>query len=141
MRLGLFALLAAGLLLGGLRPAPRLDRGDAGDGGRDGVWRGIASAGGGAAAASVELTIAQEGPRVNGFVRVRPIQSSLGSAEGPVAGDVAGDVLRFSQTDGGVRGEATVTTDQMQGELVWVSVYRLILRRTEPPSPARPREN
>jgi hypothetical protein len=78
---------------------------------------------------------------VNGFVRVRPIQSSLGSAEGPVAGDVAGDVLRFSQTDGGVRGEATVTTDQMQGELVWVSVYRLILRRTEPPSPARPREN
>jgi hypothetical protein len=104
-----------------------------------GRWRGTASAGGGAAgAASVELALDQEGPRVKGFLRVRPIHSSYGSAEGPVAGEITGDVFRFQQTNGPVWGEATVTIDQMLGQLVWMSVYKLTLRRAERSEPTRP---
>jgi hypothetical protein len=102
-----------------------------------GKWSGTASAGGGAAPAHVELTLAQHGPRVTGFLRVRPIQSGLGSAEGPITGEVSGDVLRFNQTNGPVKGEATVTTDEMRGELLWRYGYTLNLRRAESPDPVR----
>jgi hypothetical protein len=81
---------------------------------------------------NVEVMLDQRGGRVTGSLRAYgPIGRPVG---GPVEGSVAGDVLQFQQTDGRLRGDATVNGDEMTGRFVLSGVPpegRLVLRRVD----------
>ena len=81
----------------------------------------------------VRLELEQQGPKVKGSIR--PSGSipwrSLGqsSTAGPIEGSVAGDVFEFRETNGHIRGQLTVSGDEMAGEIVENVTYRVEVRR------------
>jgi hypothetical protein len=82
-----------------------------------GVWYGrhLASAAGSAGGAEVWLDLRQEGPKVRGSVTSQESLMGGGTlrSSGPVEGTIGGDALRFKQTDGSLKGELTVSGDEM----------------------------
>jgi hypothetical protein len=86
-----------------------------------------------------ELNLVQEGQKVKGSIRRGPLAPSVGPISGLVDGTVAGDAFSFRQTDGLVRGEMTVSGDEMSGVLTFNSTSPITLRRVNSPSsPASP---
>jgi hypothetical protein len=81
----------------------------------------------------VRLELEQQGSKVKGSIR--PSGSipwrSLGrpSTAGPIEGSVAGDVFEFRETNGHIRGQLTVSGDEMTGEIVENVTYRIEVRR------------
>ena len=81
----------------------------------------------------VRLELEQQGSKVKGSIR--PSGSipwrSLGrpSTAGPIEGSVAGDVFEFKETNGRIRGQLTVSGDEMAGQIVENVTYRLEVRR------------
>jgi len=64
----------------------------------------------------LEFTLEQQGPKVKGSVRASGVvQTAAGPISGPIEGTVAGDALSFRQTTGSLRGEMTVSGDEMTG--------------------------
>ena len=63
----------------------------------------------------IHLDLEQQGPKVKGSARGRGFYG--GSYEGPIEGSVAGDVFSFRQTNGPLRGELTVSGDEMTGRV------------------------
>ena len=62
-----------------------------------------------------------------------------GSLSGPIEGTVAGDVFSFRQTNEPLKGETTVSGDEMAGEvLIGVATFRITLRRVDSPSRPKP---
>jgi len=83
------------------------------------------------------LELTQTGASAKGFIHYRgPAGPSPGGAAPvsrvPVDGQVTGDVFRFAQTNGAVRGEMTVSGDEMAGEMQFPLVSRVVLRRVDP---------
>jgi hypothetical protein len=85
-----------------------------------------------------ELNLEQKGSKVNGTIGHGPLAPSVGSGSGPLDGNVAGDVFRFSQSDGNLTGEMTVSGDEMKGPVSLggpVGTRVISLRRVDPSSP------
>src|SRR5262245_14040092 len=82
-----------------------------------GVWSGSCkNSGAGGANAIIELTLAQNGPKVTGRGRAQP------GTTWPLEGAVNGDVFRFSGSMG-VAGEFQVDGDEMSGPAsIWWKV-------------------
>ena len=107
-----------------------------------GTWQGtvggtVCSGGG-----SYEITLSQLGPKLNGFVRREECLAGparVGEYSGSIVGTVAGDVFSFSQTNGSLKGEMTVSEDEMTGVVFGhsFSARPITLRRVD--SPARPK--
>jgi hypothetical protein len=72
-----------------------------------GAWKGRLT--GGRLSGEMQMTLTQRGPKVTGDGRI-------GTATVSIEGTVRGDVLFFSEPRGRLRGQATVTGDQMSGE-------------------------
>jgi hypothetical protein len=105
-----------------------------------GTWLGSVGGTGGQGGASYELVLEQQGPKVKGSVQRHgsvPPSATSGNLSGPIAGTVAGDVFSFRQTNGPLTGETTVSGDEMTGEVSFVLVRTITLRRVN--SPSRPR--
>jgi len=81
----------------------------------------------------VRLELEQQGPKVKGSIRPsgsipwRSLDQS--STAGPIEGSVAGDVFEFRETSGHIRGELTVSGDEMTGQIVENVTYRVEMRR------------
>jgi hypothetical protein len=74
-----------------------------------GAWKGrVNFVGGASGSGELEMTLSQRGPKVTGSGRIRTQTMSI-------EGTVRGDVFSFSEPGGSVRGEATVTGDEMSG--------------------------
>src|SRR5262245_53379979 len=71
-----------------------------------------------------ELFLEQEGPKVKGSIRRAGAVQGL-IISGPIEGTVAGDVFRFGQTNGTLKGEMTVSGDEMVGEVLTNTVNKL----------------
>ncbi len=97
-----------------------------------GTWQGSVS-GVGAQSALYELTLEQQGAKVKGSVQrwgSLPHSTGGGSNSGSIEGTVAGDVFSFRQINAPLRGETTVSGDEMTGEVsLSVAVYKITLRR------------
>src|SRR5262249_15231760 len=75
----------------------------------------------------------QQGPTVKGVMRLTAGTSQMGSQgakSGPIEGTVAGDVFRFSQTNGSVEGQVTISGDEMNGRASFGSTSRPLFLRT-----------
>ena len=86
-----------------------------------GTWRGR----------GLTLLLEQRGPKVTGRVLAGPFS-------GAVEGSVEGDVFRFFTANGALRGETTVTGDEMTGNVsggYFGTRSGLLLRRGESPVP------
>ena len=71
----------------------------------------------------------QEGSTVKGSLRLRTVS-------GPIEGTVTGDVFRFKNERGSVKGELTVSVDEMNGVLSTEAGRRPVsLQRVDPSSP------
>jgi len=81
----------------------------------------------------VRLELEQQGPKVKGSIRPSgsiPWRSlDRSSTAGPIEGSVAGDVFEFRETNGHIRGQLTVSGDEMAGEIVENVTYRVEVRR------------
>ncbi len=107
-----------------------------------GTWFGLAELSGGTGRASLWLDLQQEGPKVTGSVRLE------GGAARPIEGSVAGDTFSFHASSGTalVKGELTVSGDDMTGEVLTQGAFLtrvLRLQRVGPatrPDSARPKE-
>jgi hypothetical protein len=81
----------------------------------------------------VRLELEQQGPKVKGSIRPSgsiPWRSlDRPSTAGPIEGSVAGDVFEFRETNGHIRGQLTVSGDEMTGEIVENVTYRIEVRR------------
>ena len=115
-----------------------------------GVWSGEVlsrSTGGGTAqSSSVSFTLDQKGSRVTGSFQVSTSGAAIfqylgAKRSGPIEGTVAGDVFSFTQMEGGVNGELTVSGDEMAGRGRWsTQLVSFYLRRADvPPRPSSPR--
>ena len=83
-----------------------------------GTWAG--SVGGEVAlgGGSYQFTLEQRGPKLKGSVRREEYlgrKGVPGEYSGSIVGTVAGDVLSFSQANGSLKGELTVSGDEMTG--------------------------
>lgn len=89
----------------------------------------------------LRLELEQEGPRVKGSMRPSGSMPWRSVDQSPIAGSidgtVAGDVFRFKETNGGIRGELTVSGDEMTGEVVERVAYVAVLRRVSASVPPR----
>ncbi len=81
----------------------------------------------------LHLELEQAGPKVKGSMRPSgsiPWRSAnVAPISGPIEGTVAGDVFKFRETNGSIRGELTVSGDEMSGEVVERIAYQAVLRR------------
>ena len=102
-----------------------------------GTWSGSWTGGG-----LLLFELEQQGPTVKGVMRLTAGTSQMsyqGAKSGPIEGTVAGDVFRFSQTNGSIEGEMTVSGDEMNGRASFGSQNRqFYLRRADPSRPASP---
>jgi hypothetical protein len=98
-----------------------------------GAWYGRASAP--PTSRELLLELEQKGSRVTGSLKF-PEGVSLGGIPGEIDGTVAGDVFTFRQRNGAVRGELTVSGDEMTGTVSLFGTRPLSLRRVD--SSARP---
>lgn len=84
-----------------------------------GTWEGSPHVTTGPGRTWLRLNLEQQGSRVKGTL-VRPGSDSFycaNVASGPVEGTLAGDTFTFQQTNGVVKGEMTVTGDEMTGDI------------------------
>ena len=102
-----------------------------------GVWDG--SFGEGNAYREVRLDLKQEGSKVTGLATIALGSSPLGGSY-RLQGSVAGDVITFNSSRGTMKGELTVSGDDMSGQIYWIfgtsriSLHRVdSLPRTESP--------
>jgi hypothetical protein len=81
----------------------------------------------------VRLELEQEGPKVKGSMRPSGAipwrNPDRSPTAGPIVGSVAGDVFQFRETNGHIKGQLTVSGDEMIGEVVENVTYRVELRR------------
>ena len=102
-----------------------------------GVWVGAAGRPSGTPTFEARFELEQRGPKVFGaFLAVgsaTPTALSLPAGAVPIEGSVAGDVFRFTQSNGVITGEMTVSGDEMTG---YVRGFPLSLRRVSSPPPA-----
>src|SRR5215470_19526872 len=83
-----------------------------------GLWVGSYNRPGGGVGFEARLELAQQGGKVTGTFRVvgAAVPAQMGAARsGPIDGSVAGDVFTFTQSNGPVVGEMTVSGDEMTG--------------------------
>ena len=101
-----------------------------------GTWYGH-STGGTQVAREFFLELKQEGSKVTGSMRTSPV-SLL--ATGPIDGTVAGDEFTFTRRNGNLKGQLTVSGEEMTGQVFEAQQTRpLSLRRVDPSSlPASP---
>ena len=102
-----------------------------------GVWLG--SMGTANQSVEVRFELGQQGSKVKGDFRVvggAYSHAVAGARSGPIDGTLAGDVFRFTQTNGVLVGETTVSGDEMTGYASAGSRFPLSLRRIN--SPSRP---
>jgi hypothetical protein len=100
-----------------------------------GSWHGTSPLRVGTQYPTFSLELQQEGSKAKGSIR-----GLIGGADGPgvfgpIEGTVAGDVFTFSQTNGSLSGELTVSGDEMRGEFLGSRRFPMILRRVGSPSP------
>jgi hypothetical protein len=76
-----------------------------------------------------ELVLEQQGPKVNGSVRITGLRNSGNAITGPIEGAVSGDVFTFRQTNGPFTGETTVSGDEMIGRVQVFNPNSILLRR------------
>ena len=79
-----------------------------------GLWVGSYDRPGGGVGFEARLELAQQGGKVSGTFRVvgAAVPAQMGAARsGPIDGSVAGDVFTFTQSNGPVVGEMTVSGD------------------------------
>ena len=85
------------------------------------------------------FNLEQQGSTVTGSMRFGAGGSSTTSKSrinpGPIEGTVAGDIFSFRLTNSGLRGELTVSADEMNGQVSWSGSRPLSLRRVDPSSP------
>jgi len=84
---------------------------------------------------SICLQLEQTGGTARGFIDFKGaggLPLGLLPGHSPVEGQVTGDVLRFAQTSGPIRGELTVSGDEMSGDILFSSPLRVVLRRVDP---------
>ena len=87
----------------------------------------------------LRFDLKQEGARVAGSFRTGGRSASLiGASSGALEGSVAGDVFTFKEARGMFQGEATVSSDEMKGQINATRPFSLNLRRVDA-SPAPPR--
>jgi hypothetical protein len=133
-KLGLLALVAAELLLGsGCASRPDWIEATLVTVDVSGVWSGDAP--GVPAGVPFVLELTQEGSKVTGSMRISGLYGRYG---GPVEGRVNGDLFQFWQLNNPIKGEATVDGDEMKGQLVWLILGELRLRRVDRSVPTRP---
>jgi len=77
-----------------------------------GIWRGEFRPAGSNGWATIELTLQQSGPKVNGGIKFSPFTLF----NGPIEGTVSGDTFRFRAPRTGVSGELQVNGDEMTGQ-------------------------
>ena len=77
-----------------------------------GLWRGEFRPAGSNGGATIELTLQQSGPKVNGEIKFSPFTLF----NGPIEGTVSGDTFRFRAPRTGVSGELQVNGDEMIGQ-------------------------
>jgi hypothetical protein len=95
-----------------------------------GTWRGTTEN------ADFELVLEQQGPRVNGSMRIGGPKNLGNTISGPIDGTVSGDVFRFRDSRGQLEGEVTVSGDEMDGRVSFMGSRRpIVLRRADPSSP------
>ena len=88
----------------------------------------------------LRFDLKQEGARVAGSFRTGGRSASLiGASSGALEGSVAGDVFTFKEARGMFQGEATVSSDEIKGQINPTRPFSLNLRRVDA-SPARPAE-
>ena len=102
-----------------------------------GTWQGSTRGSGFLGVGPYELTLEQRGPKVKGSVRGSG-SIAPGEYSGPIDGTVAGDAFSFRQTTGSLKGEMTVSGDEMTGVVFGhsFSARPITLRRVD--SSARP---
>jgi hypothetical protein len=101
-----------------------------------GTWHGNS---GGTSGGSKELVfeLEQKGSKVTGFMQFPTGTSGIGYTgvkPGPIDGTVAGDLFTFRQTNGDVKGDLTVSGDEMNGSVSLMGTRPLSLRRVDPSS-------
>ena len=94
------------------------------------------------------LELEQQGPNVKGSLSARPsvqgggVGATLGAGSVMrIEGAMFGDTFRFTEANGRISGELTVSADEMRGELRSIFVYSITLRRVNPRPRPRQRPN
>jgi hypothetical protein len=110
-----------------------------------GTWVGSSNWPSGSSTSSFEVRfeLEQQGPTVSGLFRALGPGGLAAvwpdAPSGPIEGTVAGDVFQFSQANGIIVGEMTVSGDEMTGYLKASATFPTSLRRVKlSPRPSRP---
>ncbi len=85
----------------------------------------------------LHLTLRQEGARVMGSFEAGGFWANFIGKSGAIDGTMTGDVLTFRDGRGPFRGEATISGDEMKGELTAFRPIKIDLHRVDPSAPPR----
>ena len=105
-----------------------------------GVWSGVIS--NSLSSVEVSIDLRQEEPRVEGSVKVKGmIHHWMQDIPGPIEGTVSGDRFEFKRTSGPLRGDVTVSGDEMRGQANGTfGSGQIFLRRVDSsPGPSSPK--